>query len=174
MAATRKRLARGTKGASAKQADSSLVNEKVLAQAVRALRKNPDIKSNVLYDQAQSIDPEIAKLDRRVFHMRYAMRARRILKAEERGSSPRPKKATSAPAAAPAGRKMRAMGKKRGRKAEVPAAGDGYSDRDRNTIRAALTATMKDALQAQSKEDLVALFDSIDSRTEKLLQLTSR
>lgn len=177
MATTRKRTMRRAGGASArkgaKQSGSSLVNEKVLDHAVRSLRKDPDIKSNVLYDQAKAIDPSIGKLDRRVYHMRYAMRARRILKAEGRGSAPRAAAAASDSATrTPRKRGMRRMSAKGGRRAAANS-GD-YSERDRNMIRAVLTATMKEAVQAQSKEDLVALFDSIDSRTEQLLALTSK
>jgi hypothetical protein len=170
MAATRKRSERrpsknARKRTVSKRADSSQVNEKVLDQAVRALKQNPDTKSNTLYEMAQTIDPSIRKMDRRAFHMRYAMRARRILKAEERGSSPR---AVAAGEKAPSQTRRAGGARKAGRKAATAGVS---SERARNTIRALLTATMKEAVQAESKADIVALFDTIDSRTEQLLQL---
>ena len=173
MAATRKRSAGRPakairKRTASKRADSSPVNEKVLAQAVRALKQNPDAKSNTLYEMAQTIDPSIRKLDRRVFHMRYAMRARRILKAEERGSSPR---AAATEQATPVKARRGAAAGKGTRKS---AAAGANTDRARSTIRALLTATMKEAVQAESKADIVALFDSIDSRTEQLMELMER
>ena len=146
-----------------KQASLPPINEKVLAHAVSTLKKDPETGSNALFESAQSIDPAIRKLDRRVFHMRYAMRARRIIKAEERGATG----GTATKSRAPKREKVeRESPRKTARK--VPAA---QSNRARSTIQAILNDTMKEALQAESKEEILALFNSMESRTDRLLEL---
>jgi len=142
-----------------------LVNPRVLDMAVEALRQDPGVGSKELMERAVAIDPSLKRADGRVFHMRYAMRARRILKAEERAANP------GAP---------RLMRKRRGRQAAVTGAPAGPTRRSssrkemsRSIVQGILMETMTDALNAETKQDVAELLRANEERAERILSALS-
>jgi hypothetical protein len=84
------------------------VNPEVLDMVVRALQKDPNLRSTDLQERATEIDKSIGSLSGRQFHARYGLQARKRLAGSNRSRKGRKK------ASAKAGRKT---GRKPGRKA---------------------------------------------------------
>ena len=61
----------------------------VLEMVRQQLRRDPPPPLSALYGRAVRLNPEIRRLDLREFNARYALRARRQLKAEENGGGGR-------------------------------------------------------------------------------------
>lgn len=146
-----------------------VVNPAVLDMAVEALRKDPGIGSRELMERATAIDPSLKRADGRVFHMRYAMRARRMLKAEERAANPGA---------------ARTRGKRRGRKASVTTAPVSRTRRavtrtssngemTRSIVQSILMETMTDALNATTRDDVAQLLRSNEERAERIINAVS-
>src|SRR5918996_1551071 len=73
------------------------INERVMDMVRREIDKNPDVKSQDLFEKAKRIDSGISNLSIRQFHASYPLQVKRSRKAGRRRPG-RPPKAAKAPA----------------------------------------------------------------------------
>ena len=139
------------------------VNPEVLDMVVRALQKDPNLRSTELQERAAEMDKSIGNLSGRQFHARYGLQARKRLagsKRAKKGAKKAGRKTGRKAARKTAGRKSGARkaaagaskkpGRKKGRRKTKRGRGARPAQATANPVRDALTDSYqekKDALE---------------------------
>ncbi len=135
-------------------------NPEVMAMIKDELQKNPDISNQELFEKAQSVDPDIAKLSARQFNARYPLQVKRTVA---------PKKKTTT--------RRTARGRTRGetrtaaarRAPATPRLSKAPTD-SRDKVRAVLLELARDVAAAEGKGDVVDVIMSIDRYVDRVVK----
>jgi hypothetical protein len=127
------------------------VDQKILTYVETALRKNPEIQLQDLYERAKKVIPSVKKLSKRQFNARYPLQVKRRRALAEKAKGTVKKKASS-----PKARRSR----------KVPAASGEPRDRVRNVFLKFAT----DIAAAEERKDLVKVLAGVDQYVDEVLR----
>lgn len=127
-------------------------DEKVMAAVEAELEKNPDAPLEQLYEKAQRVNKDVAKLSKRQFNARYPLQVKRRKKLAAGGGRRSTRKKASGGA-----RKTRA----------APRNGQG-----REAVRAAFMRFASDMAAAEERKDLVKFLAGVDGYVDQVMKAT--
>ena len=152
------------------------VNPEVLDMVVRALQKDPNLRSTELQGRAAEMDSSIAGLSGRQFHARYGLQARKRLAGSSRGKGGRKKAAAKkgarkgrkgAGAKKGAGTRKTARKKTRARK---PAARRGGRRKARRTSGAQASSRTADPVRQVLSESYREKRDALEAAMDRAFE----
>lgn len=127
-------------------------DEKVMAAVEAELEKNPDAALEQLYQKAQQVNKDVAKLSKRQFNARYPLQVKRRKKLAAGGGRRSTRKKSSG-----GGRKASA----------APRNGEG-----RDAVRAAFMRFASDMAAAEERKDLVKFLAGVDAYVDQVMKAT--
>lgn len=170
-------------------------NERVMDMVRKEIDKNPDIKSQELYDKAKKLDSSLGSLSVRQFHASYPLQVKRARKAgKRRAAKPASarKRARGGRAPAKAARRAARAGRTGRRRAARSEAGGaarkaqrGGATRatpvapaaapaGREVVRSILIQFAGEVAAAEGKADVVHVIGDMDRYVDRLLQAAAR
>lgn len=171
-------------------------NERVMDMVRKEIDKNPDIKSQELYDKAKKLDSSLGSLSVRQFHASYPLQVKRARKAgKRRAAKPASarKRARGGRAPAKAARRAARAGRTGSRRAaRSEAGGAGRKTRrgggaaratpvapaaapaGREVVRSILIQFAGEVAAAEGKADVVHVIGDMDRYVDRLLQAAAR
>lgn len=139
-------------------------DDKVMSLVERELEKDPKISSQALYDKAQKVDPEVAKLTLRQFHAKYPLQVKRRSSAPKKKKGPaRRTKRTRKTAKKPTARAGKGAARSR------TASADGSHE----AVRKVLLRFAKDVSAAEGKAETIDVLAKVDRYVTDILKASS-
>lgn len=150
------------------------MNPEVLDMVVRALQKDPDLRSTELQGRAAEMDPSIAGLSGRQFHARYGLQARKRLAGAGRAKGGRKKSAAKKKGARKTSRKTtRKKATRKKTRARKPAARKGGRRKTRRRSGATTPRAsdpVREVLSDSYREKRSALEAAMDRAFERSIK----
>lgn len=120
-------------------------NDEVMQMVRKRIKKDPSVSNEVLKEQAEKIDPDIADLSSRQFHARYPLQVKRQLsRQKQNGQGSESKKKSS---------------QSKSQQTEL----------SREQVRAVLIDFARDLSDAGSKAEMIDLLAGLDSYVDRIL-----
>jgi hypothetical protein len=127
------------------------VDQKILTYVETALRKNPEIQLQDLYERAKKVIPSVRKLSKRQFNARYPLQVKRRRALAEKAMGVGKKKVSS-PRSRPS------------KKTPVP------SGEPRDRVRNVFLKFATDIAAAEERKDLVKVLAGVDQYVDEVLR----
>lgn len=135
-------------------------DDKVMSLVERELEKDPQIENQALYEKAQKVDPEVAKLTLRQFHAKYPLQVKRRSPAtKKKGGKPRKSKGARKT------RKKAAATKSTGRSRRAAQAATSHE-----AVRKVLLRFAKDVSAAEGKAETIGVLANVDRYVTDILK----
>jgi hypothetical protein len=162
-------------------------NERVMDMVRREIDKNPDVKSQDLFEKAKRIDSGINNLSIRQFHATYPLQVKRSRKAGRRRPGRPPKAAAKVPARRGRPPKTAAAPRKRGRPpGRPPGAGRGAPSAPARATPSAPSGSGRDAVRkillqfatalaaAEERAQMIQVIGGVESYVDQVMQAANR
>lgn len=157
-------------------------NERVMEMVRKELDKNPNIKSQALFDKAKKIDSGLSNLSVRQFHATYPLQVKRAA-GKTRAGGTRGRRRVGRPAAAKTTGRRPGRPRGRPRKDAAPATADAAPARrgrppkaraaggsGRDGVRSILMQFAGELAGAENRAEVVQVIGKVDNYVDRLLQ----